>query len=130
MAQDTVQHVYLELWRNASLFDPTRSPIGPWLVMRTHHRAVDRVRQERKRARPHDEIPDLTSEFDLDEHSTTTILGEQTVELLRELPEGQRQCLMLAYWSGYTMTDIARRRDIPERSSRPNAGRRWEASRS
>ncbi len=46
MAQETVQDAHLDLWRHATRFDPVRSPLGPWLVMLTHRRAVDRVRTE------------------------------------------------------------------------------------
>ena len=113
MSQDAVQEAYLDLWKHANRFDPVRSPIGPWLVMLTHRRAVDRVRFEQHRPRPTDAIPDLSNDYNLEDEAHRTLLGAQTVELLRELPEGQRRCLMLSYWGGYTMTEIAKLMDIP-----------------
>lgn len=112
MAQDAVQEAYLELWRNASLFDPGRSLLGPWLVMLTHRRAVEKVRRGHQRPQPIELLPILVSESDLEEHTTTDLLGQQTVELLRELPGSQRDCLMLAYWGGYTMSEVSQLLDI------------------
>ena len=81
--------------------------------MLTHRRAVDRVRFEQHRPRPTDAIADLSNDYNLEDEAHQTLLGAQTVELLRELPEGQRRCLMLAYWGGYTMTEIAKLTDTP-----------------
>lgn len=112
MAQDAVQEAFLNVWRQAGRYDPGRAPIGPWLVMLSHHRAVDRVRREQNRTRPTDQIPDVEGDFDLEEHTITAVLAPQTVALLRQLPADQRQCLVLAYWGGYTTMELAKRLDI------------------
>ena len=113
MADDAVQEAFLDLWRHAGRYDPGRYSIGPWLVMLSRRRAVDRVRHEQRRPRPSGHVLDVASDFDLEEHTSSAILGQQTVALLRQLPASQRQCLVLAYWGGYTMREIAIRLDIP-----------------
>ena len=110
LAQQAVQDAYLDLWRRASRVDALPAPLGPWLVMVTHRRAVDRVRAGQARPEPTEAFPELFS----DEHEAhRSLLGEQTVALLRQLPEEQRRCLVLAYWGGYTMTEIGAMLDIP-----------------
>lgn len=112
-AQDALQQAYLDLWRQTSRYGPGRSAIGPWLVMLTHPRAVDRVRREQKGPRPIDRLADLAGDVNVEEHTNTSVLGGQTVALLRRLPARQSQCLLLAYWDGYTMSEIAKGLDIP-----------------
>lgn len=113
LAQDAVREAYLDLWRHAGRFDAARSITGPWLVNLTLRRAVHRVRLERARARPPGAVPDLPSEYNLKDETHLRLLGGQTAALLRELPEAQRRCLMLAYWGGYTMVEIGTLLDLP-----------------
>lgn len=112
MAQDAVQEAYLELWRDSSLFDPRHSLVGPWLVALTHRHAVARVRSDRQRQRPTRQSPSPPNDFDIEER-TTAPLHEQTNKLLQGLPGRQRECLVLAYWGGYTLPEVSQLLDIP-----------------
>lgn len=69
-------------------FGAVRSPLGPLLVMLTHRRAVDRVRSEQVHPRPTYARPDLPADDNLEANAYRALLGEQTVALQRELPEG------------------------------------------
>ena len=113
LAQDSVQEAYLDLWRHASRHDPEQSAVGPWLVMLTHRRAVDRVRKEQGHPWPIATVPDVTDDVDLQEQAERNLLGRRAADLLRELPEPQRRCLVLAYWGGNTMTEIAALTGVP-----------------
>lgn len=108
-AEDAVQEAYLELWRNASRFDPRRSSVRSWLMMLTHRRAVDRVRVEQRR-----QTSLLTPELDpIDEQlgpgelALVALAGEQTRQALESLTPCKRQAIVLAYWGGYTQREIA-----------------------
>ena len=108
-AEDAVQEAYLELWRNASRFDPRRSSVRSWLLMLTHRRAVDRVRVEQRR-----QTCVLTPELDpVDDRlgpgelALVTLAGEQARQALETLTPCKRQAIMLAYWGGYTQREIA-----------------------
>ena len=68
---------------------------------------------ESSAAPPAHPISDLADDVKLENDSTAALLGRQTVALLRQLPEPQRQCLMLAYWDGYNVAQIASHLDIP-----------------
>ena len=108
-AEDAVQEAYLELWRNAGRFDPSRSTVRSWLLMLTHRRAVDRVRMEQRR-----QTCLLTPELDpVDERlgpselALITLAGEQARRALEALTPCKRQAIVLAYWGGYTQKEIA-----------------------
>lgn len=108
-AEDTVQEVFLHLWRNASAFDGSRSSARMWLMMLTHHRAVDRVRFEQRRAASalgeKDDHPDDRPGPEV--LAITALLGERAVSALALLTANKREALVLAYWGGYTQREIA-----------------------
>ncbi len=108
-AEDTVQEVFLHLWRNASAFDANRSSARTWLIMLTRHRAVDRVRYEQRRAASalgeKDDHPDDRPGPEV--LAITALLGERAVSALALLTENKREALVLAYWGGYTQREIA-----------------------
>jgi RNA polymerase sigma-70 factor (ECF subfamily) len=108
-AEDAVQEVFLHLWRNASAFDGSRSSARSWLLMLTHHRAVDRVRFERRRAAlalgEKDDHPD--DRPGPEAQAITALLGERAVSALALLTADKREALVLAYWGGYTQREIA-----------------------
>ena len=108
-AEDAVQEAYLELWRNAARFDPSRSSVRSWLLMLTHRRAVDRVRVEQ-----HRRTSLLTPELDPaddgpgpGELALVALAGEQARQALEALTPPKRQAIVLAYWGGYTQREIA-----------------------
>lgn len=104
LAQEAVQEAYLDLWRCASRAETLPAPVASWLVMLTHRKAVDRVRSEQER---------LSSGVHLEPEARRTLLGEQTVALLHQVPDDQRRCLTLTYWGGYTLSETATLLDIP-----------------
>jgi RNA polymerase sigma-70 factor (ECF subfamily) len=115
-AEDIVQDVFSQAWRQAGRYDATRGTVAAWLLTLTRSRAIDRLRA--RRARPDDvvaeldpNIPDAGISADLQIHSS------QQVELVRaaleQLPALQRIVLELAYYEGLTHTEIAERLEQP-----------------
>ena len=117
LAEDVVQEVFLTLWRDPGCYQPARGGLGPFLVTVSRHKAVDNVR--RLRARPPakgspDVLDRLAAETPSPEHHA--VLGERAtrvVAALDALPRTQRECLVLAYYGGYTQREIATERGIP-----------------
>ncbi|MBA2577091.1 MAG: sigma-70 family RNA polymerase sigma factor [Euzebyaceae bacterium] len=101
--------MFLHLWRNASAFDGSRSSARTWLMMLTHHRAVDRVRSEQRRAASalgeKDDHPDDRPGPEV--QAITALLGEGAVSALALLTADKREALVLTYWGGYTQREIA-----------------------
>lgn len=117
LAEDVVREVFLSLWREARRFDPARGTVATYLLSTTHHRAVDVVRREenlRRRHGPEEALalaPDQPSGPE-DEVEVAERRGRIRAALA-ELPEPQREALMLAYFGGYTQREIASLVGVP-----------------
>lgn len=110
-AEDAVQEVFLAVWRDASRFDAGRGGFSTWLLSMTHHKAVDSVRREEnlRKRRTTSEVLE-TRETDapqVDDQVWSLLRRERVREVLRTLPEVQREALTLAYFGGYTQREIA-----------------------
>jgi RNA polymerase sigma-70 factor (ECF subfamily) len=110
-AQDAVQEAFLAFSRDRSRFDPARGTIGTWLAMLTHRRAVDVVRRESVRpkvaAQPArvDIHPDAAD--DPEERVAASIRSGQLQDVVRTLDATKRQIIVMAYYLGYTQSQIA-----------------------
>lgn len=111
LAQDVVQEVFLVLWRDAGRFDASRGGFSSWLLSMTHHKAVDVVRREENLRKRRTGVEQLeVHEAPVpgpDDQAWTTLRCERVREALAELPEPQREALVLAYFGGYTQREIA-----------------------
>jgi len=116
-AEEVVQDVFLQLWRNAAAYDAERGPFVPWLLTLARNRALDhlRLKSERQRRREDqtDELPPVASapeyEKELDER--------RRVERVRALMDGllpqQKRAIELAYFEGLSHSEIADRLKEP-----------------
>ena len=117
LAQDVVQEVFLSLWRDARRFDAGRGTVATYLLSMTHHRAVDVVRREEnlRRWRTSDEglelAPDPKARVE-DEVEASERRAEVRAAL-KDLPDPQRQALLLAYFGGYTQREVATLVGVP-----------------
>lgn len=117
LAQDVVQEVFLSLWRDARRFDAGRGTVATYLLSMTHHRAVDVVRREEnlRRWRTSDEglelAPDPKARVE-DEVEASERRAEVRA-VLKDLPDPQRQALLLAYFGGYTQREVAALVGVP-----------------
>ena len=115
LAEDVVQDAFLGVWRNAQRYDATRGGVRTWIMAIVHHRSVDLVRKRR----PVSELstdgslpaglvqPDIWAEI-------AGILDRDTVaRALETLGSAQRQVIEMAYFSGLTQMEIARRTGAP-----------------
>jgi RNA polymerase sigma-70 factor (ECF subfamily) len=113
LAEDAVQDAFLTVWRTASRFLPERSKASTWILTLVHRRAVDLVRrEERRRAEPLDEAFEPAGEA-TDETAWLRLERERVQEALRQLPDQQREALELAYYGGFTQSELAERLGQP-----------------
>lgn len=115
-AEEVTQETFLEIWRMASRFDPSRGSAVAWMLTITHRKGVDRVRSaeaaSRRDATYHRETP--TTEHDVTAEAATASLEAGRVrQALETLTPTQREAVELAYLGGYTHTEVATMLDLP-----------------
>jgi RNA polymerase sigma-70 factor (ECF subfamily) len=116
-AEDIVQEVFSQAWRQAGRYSASRGAVGAWLLTLARSRAIDRLRA--KRARPGglsddrlaDHLPDTAPAAD------SQVLSSEQMERVRaalnELPLLQRAAIELAYFEGLSHAEIAARLEQP-----------------
>jgi RNA polymerase sigma-70 factor (ECF subfamily) len=114
-AEDCLQEVFLQVWRQAAGFDEARGRPFTWLVTMARSRAIDRLRALSSRDRTAQDAAREVVEETSDAF-TDTIRSEQSATVRRALdalPEEQRRVLELAYFEGLTQSEIAARLSQP-----------------
>ena len=118
-AQDVVQDVFMRIWRKPDRFDPSRGEIGPFLRLMARSRALDLWREGDAASRAGDRLKvavaqdaprdDLRPEVQFEERERS----DELRGMLKELPDPQREAVVLSYWGGLTADEIARRSGVP-----------------
>ncbi|HEY6764170.1 MAG TPA: sigma-70 family RNA polymerase sigma factor [Candidatus Sulfotelmatobacter sp.] len=110
-AEDVLQEVFLQLWRNPSAFDAARGSLGPWLAVITRNRAIDSLRKRR----PETDIEDcvISVAFDLAGDADRARAAEKVRGVLGGMPAPQRDALQMAYFEGLSHTEIASKTGEP-----------------
>ena len=114
-AEDAVQEAFLQVWRNAASFRADRARARTWILTLVHRRAVDLVRREERRQT--DPMPDDSavgaSREDTEEAAWLRFERERVQAALRQLPDVQREALELAYYGGFSQSELAERLGVP-----------------
>ncbi len=113
LAEDAVQEAVLALWRSAARFVPEKSKASTWILTLVHRRAVDAVRREqRRRADTLEHAPEPAVDG-VDEDAWLRLQRERVQTALRSLPDAQREALELAYYGGFSQSELAERLGEP-----------------
>jgi RNA polymerase sigma-70 factor (ECF subfamily) len=113
LAEDAVQEAFLTVWRTASRFVPERGKANTWILTLVHRRAVDTVRREqRRRADPLERSAEPAVEG-VEEDAWLRLQRERVQEALQHLPDAQREALELAYYGGFSQSELAERLGQP-----------------
>lgn len=104
-AEDILQDIFLQLWRNPSAFNADRGCLAPWLAVIARNRAIDLLRKRP----PEDVIKDLpiVTRVDLEEAADQRRAIEKVRAVMAQLPAEQRSALEMAFFLGMTHTEIA-----------------------
>ena len=104
-AEDVLQEIFMQLWRNPGAFDANRGNMAAWLAVISRHRAIDALR----RRRPANNIEDLvvSVEPDLAGDADRTRTMDKVRGALETMPSTQRSALEMAYFEGLTHVEIA-----------------------
>lgn len=109
-SEEVLQEVFLEIWQSASSFAPKKGQGRSWILTIAHRRAVDRVRSSQASS-DRDEragYRDLASPPEgVAEQVEMRIEGRRVARALASLSEPQREAITLAYYGGYSQSEIA-----------------------
>lgn len=110
-AEDVLQEVFLQLWRNPQAFDAGRGALAPWLAVIARNRAIDVVRK-RPMEQDIEELP-ISSGLNLEDEAAEHMAISKVRAVLAQLPQDQRKALDMAFFEGMTHTEIAARTGEP-----------------
>ncbi len=114
LADDAVQEGFLAVWRSAPRFVPERARASTWILTLVHRRAVDLVRrQERRRLEPLAEGFESGAGDSTEEAAWRGFERDRIQQALRRLPDQQREAIELAYYGGFTQSELAERLGQP-----------------
>jgi RNA polymerase sigma-70 factor (ECF subfamily) len=110
-AEDILQEVFLQLWGNPQAFDASRGNLAPWLAVIARNRAVDVLRKRR----PQTEIEEtlVSVEPDMAGDADRARAAEKVRAVLKDMPQAQRSALEMAYFEGYSHSEIAEKTGEP-----------------
>jgi RNA polymerase sigma-70 factor, ECF subfamily len=116
-AEEVLQDLFLQLWRNAGSFDASRGSLPAWLMVIGRNRAISRLRRrdsqevlEDVEAWPANAV---ASSLDIENETQRAQLMARLRTALAALPSEQREAVELAYFEGMTQTEIAERTGSP-----------------
>jgi len=110
-AEDVLQEVFMQLWRNPGRFDASRGSLGPWLAVIARNRAIDALRKRH----PESDVDDVvvSVEPDLAGEAERSRAMEKVRGALAAMPAAQRSALEMAFFEGLTHTEIAEKTGEP-----------------
>jgi RNA polymerase sigma-70 factor (ECF subfamily) len=110
-AEDVLQEVFMQLWRNPGAFDSSRGNMAAWLAVIARNRAIDSLRKRR----PETDIADVVVSVDPDMagDAERARAMEKVRGALGTMPAAQRTALEMAYFEGLTHTEIASKTGEP-----------------
>ena len=116
-AEDVVQEAFLRIWNHAGSFDVSRGSLRTWLLTAVRNRAVDYLRGRGAHERQELELQPALAEVGArsDPWREVSLSLERTAvhEAMNSLPAEQRQAIELAYFSGYSLREIADMTSVP-----------------
>ena len=110
-AEDVLQEVFLQLWRNPQAFDANRGRLAPWLAVIARNRAIDHLRKRP----PEEQIEELaiSTQVNLEDESAQRQAIAKIRTVLAQLPQEQRRALEMAFFEGMTHVEIAAKTGEP-----------------
>ncbi len=115
-SEEVLQEVFFEIWQSAARFAPNKGQGRSWILTIAHRRAVDRVRASQSSSDRDVRVGMRDIEVAHDsvaEQVQLSIEGERVGRALTQLPEAQREAIVLAYYGGYSQSEISVLTGIP-----------------
>jgi len=111
-AEEVTLDIYTQVWRGAASFDERRGSVVAWLMAMARSRAIDRLRSRALRSRREEPLADLYTPV-ATQAPVPPGVGQEVQAALRSLAPEQREAIELAYWYGYSHSELAARLGQP-----------------
>jgi RNA polymerase sigma-70 factor (ECF subfamily) len=116
-AEDVTQDAFLSLWRSGQRYDRARGSVRTWVLGIVHHRAIDALRRATVHDRRRASDEGIEERFEAVERTDVEAARREESGIVRSalgaLPADQSQVIELAYFGGFTHTEIAEMLDAP-----------------
>jgi RNA polymerase sigma-70 factor, ECF subfamily len=116
-AEDVTQDAFLSLWRSGARYDRARGSVRTWVLGIVHHRAIDALRRATVHDRRRSGDEGIEERFEAPERTDVEVARREEAGTVRHaletLPSDQCQVIELAYFGGFTHTEIAEMLDAP-----------------
>jgi RNA polymerase sigma-70 factor (ECF subfamily) len=116
LAEECLQDTYMNVWKQASSYDPQKSAPMTWLTVIARNRTIDRLRSERSRSRhlePLDGIDVEDGAVPALDHIIAGQDGDRLHACLACIEPDQQRAIRAAFFDGYTYDELARREELP-----------------
>jgi len=119
LAEEVTQDIFLNIWLKAGSFNAERGQPKGWIMSVAHHKIVDLIRSRRRTIVNTDPADYETLDLLPAGGASTEAQVEQTLErerimrALATIPESQKEVIMLAYFGGFSQSEMAQRLDQP-----------------
>jgi RNA polymerase sigma-70 factor (ECF subfamily) len=111
-AEDVVQEAFLSIWRSRLRYDKTRGSVRTWVLGIVHNRAVDGLRRSTVQDRGRETLDVVEERHEARERTDVEVARREEARSVRgalnTLPDEQRQTIELAYFGGFTQSEIAK----------------------
>jgi RNA polymerase sigma-70 factor, ECF subfamily len=110
-AEDVSQEAFLSLWRSGARYDRSRGSVRTWVLGIVHHRAIDHLRRATVHDKRRASDEGMEERFEARERTDSEVARRDEARTVRkamdDLPSEQSQVIELAYFGGFTHTEIA-----------------------
>jgi RNA polymerase sigma-70 factor (ECF subfamily) len=118
-AEEITLDVFIRVWEKAHTYRPERAKVSTWLTRMARNKAIDVLRREEVRPMKHSVSwakvsPEPAADSDRPEAAAHLAMQQERVrQAIATLPDAQQKVLALAYFKGYSHSEIAHELDIP-----------------
>src|SRR5687767_12518846 len=110
-AEDITQEAFLSIWRSRLRYDPARGSVRTWVLGIVHNRAIDGLRRSLVHDRRRETIEGVEERHEAAERTDVEAARREEARGVRSalsaLPDEQRRTIELAYFGGFTQSQIA-----------------------
>jgi RNA polymerase sigma factor (sigma-70 family) len=110
-AEDVLQQVFLKIWKNIHMYDPSKGRLYTWMINLARNQSLDHIRT--KDFNNQNKTASFSESVYIDEGVVSSIRDSGLNKVLEQLPEDNRKILEFSYYQGFTQQEIAEMLKIP-----------------